>query len=152
MGLSASRIVDDRRRRRLAMETDLDGPVAESVRGANDYSVEEGPEPLRLTVSLTHLIPSRLWKSWAAGGVALSALAGLLVAWLFAEEASASGSPLGDMISPLADRLLRGTGAASRLMDGIMALARAEGAKVLPLCGYASAWLRRHKEHRDLVA
>lgn len=47
---------------------------------------------------------------------------------------------------------VRGTGAASRLMDGIVALARAEGAKLLPLCGYAAAWLRRHKEHRDLLA
>jgi predicted GNAT family acetyltransferase len=47
---------------------------------------------------------------------------------------------------------VRGTGAASRLMEAITALARAEGAKLLPLCGYAAAWLRRHKEHRDLVA
>ncbi|HLQ47202.1 MAG TPA: hypothetical protein VK137_20830 [Planctomycetaceae bacterium] len=95
------------------METDLDGPVAEAARGASDGFAEECPEPSRLTVSLPHLVPSRLWKNWAAGGVALAALAGLLVAWLFAEEASAAGSPLGDMISPLADRLLRGTGAAT---------------------------------------
>jgi predicted GNAT family acetyltransferase len=47
---------------------------------------------------------------------------------------------------------VRGTGAASRLMDAIVAQARAEGAKILPLCSYAVAWLRRHKEHRDLVA
>jgi len=47
---------------------------------------------------------------------------------------------------------VRGTGAASRLMDGIVERARAEGAKLRPLCGYAAAWLRRHQEHRDLVA
>lgn len=47
---------------------------------------------------------------------------------------------------------LRGTGAAGRLMQGVMAIARAEGLKVVPLCGYASAWIRRHKEHRDLLA
>ena len=47
---------------------------------------------------------------------------------------------------------LRGTGAAGRLMEGIVARARAEGLKIVPICGYASAWLRRHKEHRDLVA
>jgi predicted GNAT family acetyltransferase len=46
---------------------------------------------------------------------------------------------------------LRGTGAASRLMEAIVAQARAEDAKLLPLCGYAAAWLRRHKEHRALV-
>ena len=47
---------------------------------------------------------------------------------------------------------LRGTGAASKLMDGIVELARAEGAKIAPLCSYAVAWMRRHDEHRDLLA
>ena len=47
---------------------------------------------------------------------------------------------------------LRGTGAADVLMRGVMDIARAEGLKVVPLCGYASAWLRRHKEYRDLLA
>jgi predicted GNAT family acetyltransferase len=47
---------------------------------------------------------------------------------------------------------LRGTGAAGRLLQGIMEIARAEGLKIVPRCGYASAWMRRHKEHRDLLA
>lgn len=47
---------------------------------------------------------------------------------------------------------VRGTGAAGRLMEAIAARARAEGAKLLPLCGYAASWLRRHKEYRDLMA
>ncbi|MDO9443131.1 MAG: GNAT family N-acetyltransferase [Beijerinckiaceae bacterium] len=47
---------------------------------------------------------------------------------------------------------LRGAGAASRLMGEIAALARAEGLRIRPLCGYASAWLRRSAAHRDLVA
>ncbi len=47
---------------------------------------------------------------------------------------------------------LRGTGAASRLMEQIMAVARGEGLKILPLCGYAAAWIARHREHRDLLA
>lgn len=47
---------------------------------------------------------------------------------------------------------LRGTGAADRLMQGIVAKARAEGLKLVPLCGYAYAWLRRHAEHADVVA
>lgn len=47
---------------------------------------------------------------------------------------------------------LRGTGAADRLMRGVMEIARAEGAKVRPLCGYAAGWLRRHPEFGDLLA
>jgi predicted GNAT family acetyltransferase len=47
---------------------------------------------------------------------------------------------------------LRGTGAAGRLMEGVLATARREGLKVVPLCGYAAAYIRRHREHHDLVA
>jgi predicted GNAT family acetyltransferase len=48
--------------------------------------------------------------------------------------------------------VLRGTGAAGRLMQGVMEIARAEDRKVLPLCGYASAWIRRHPEWHDFRA
>lgn len=47
---------------------------------------------------------------------------------------------------------LRGRGLAGRLMEAIMAAARAEGFKVRPLCAYARAHLRRHPEHGDLIA
>ena len=47
---------------------------------------------------------------------------------------------------------LQGTGAAGRLMEGVLAVARREGLKVLPICGYASAYIRRRKEHHDLLA
>jgi predicted GNAT family acetyltransferase len=47
---------------------------------------------------------------------------------------------------------LRGTGAADRLMRGVMAIARSAGLKVVPICGYAAVWLRRHPEFRDLLA
>lgn len=47
---------------------------------------------------------------------------------------------------------LRGTGAAGRLMRGVAELARAEGARIVPLCGYAAAWLRRNKEYAALRA
>lgn len=47
---------------------------------------------------------------------------------------------------------LRGSGAAGRLMEGVMAIARAEAVKVAPLCSYAAAWLRRHRDYDDLVA
>ena len=41
---------------------------------------------------------------------------------------------------------LRGTGAAGRLMEGIVALAREAGEEIVPNCGYARAWLRRHPQ------
>ncbi len=41
---------------------------------------------------------------------------------------------------------LRGTGAAGRLMTGIMEKVRAEQLKVVPLCSYAAAWMRRHRQ------
>ncbi len=46
---------------------------------------------------------------------------------------------------------LRGTGAAGRLMEGVLASARAEGLRVVPLCSYAAAYIRRHPEHHDLL-
>ncbi len=51
-----------------------------------------------------------------------------------------------------APHALRGTGAAGRLMAGVVEHARAEGRKIVPLCSYAAAWLKRHPEHGDLVA
>jgi hypothetical protein len=46
---------------------------------------------------------------------------------------------------------LRGTGAAGELMRGVAEIARSEGRTITPLCGYASAWIRRHKEYSDLL-
>ena len=50
--------------------------------------------------------------------------------------------------SPVA---LRGSGAAGRLMAAVAADARARSLKIVPLCGYAAAWLRRSKEFGDLA-
>lgn len=50
-----------------------------------------------------------------------------------------------------ADPALRGTGAAARLMEAIVAHARAHGAKLVPRCSYAVAWFRRHPDAQDLV-
>lgn len=47
---------------------------------------------------------------------------------------------------------LRGTGAAGRLMTGVLEIARAQGLKVVPLCPYAAAFIKRHPEYQDLVA
>ncbi len=46
---------------------------------------------------------------------------------------------------------LRGKGTAGRLMEGIAALARERGERILPLCSYAALWFRRHPEHADLL-
>lgn len=51
-----------------------------------------------------------------------------------------------------ADMALRGTGAAGRLMEKVALTAREEGAKIVPLCSYAAAWLRRHRDFDDVVA
>jgi predicted GNAT family acetyltransferase len=46
---------------------------------------------------------------------------------------------------------LRGKGTAARLMEGIAALARTNGFKIVPTCPYAVAWFRRHPEAADLL-
>jgi hypothetical protein len=38
---------------------------------------------------------------------------------------------------------LRGHGAAGALMAAIVVQARAEGRTIVPICGYAAAWLKR---------
>jgi uncharacterized protein len=48
--------------------------------------------------------------------------------------------------------VLRGTGAADRLMEGVATHVRSEGERIVPLCGYARAWLHGHSAHRDLLA
>lgn len=47
---------------------------------------------------------------------------------------------------------LRGSGASGRFMERLARLARARGEKIVPICGYADAWLRRSAEYRDLIA
>jgi len=47
---------------------------------------------------------------------------------------------------------LRGVGVASRLMAGVVAHARAEGLRIVPVCSYAAAWMRRHPAETDLLA
>jgi predicted GNAT family acetyltransferase len=51
-----------------------------------------------------------------------------------------------------AEPQLRGTGAADKFMASLAAHARAEGLKLKPRCSYAVVWLKRHREHDDLVA
>ncbi len=60
----------------------------------------------------------------------------------------------GRMLIPYVESALelRGTGAAGRLMEQVAGAARARRLKIVPLCGYASSWFRRHREHQDLLA
>jgi uncharacterized protein len=47
---------------------------------------------------------------------------------------------------------LRGTGAADRLMAALAGHAREKGLKLMPTCGYAVAWFRRHRDAQDVLA
>lgn len=51
-----------------------------------------------------------------------------------------------------APHALRGTGAAGRLMEGVLTMIRERGQRVTPLCSYADAYIRRHREWQDLLA
>jgi predicted GNAT family acetyltransferase len=51
-----------------------------------------------------------------------------------------------------APHALRGTGAAGRLMQGLLDKVRSDGRKVVPLCPYAAAYIRRNPQYEDLVA
>ncbi|MCH2547219.1 MAG: N-acetyltransferase [Alphaproteobacteria bacterium] len=47
---------------------------------------------------------------------------------------------------------LRGTGAAGKLMQGIMQIAETENLKIRPICSYAASWLEKHPEYQHLRA
>jgi predicted GNAT family acetyltransferase len=50
-----------------------------------------------------------------------------------------------------ADPVLRGTGAAGRLMEQIALHARAQKIQIVPRCGYAVAWFKRHPGMADVL-
>ena len=50
--------------------------------------------------------------------------------------------------TPLA---LRGRGIASQLVEGALALIRADGRKVIAGCAFVVDYLRKHPEYRDMV-
>ena len=50
-----------------------------------------------------------------------------------------------------ADDALRGSGAAGQFMQSLVDHARAEGHTLTPVCGYAVAWFKRHKDQPDVV-
>ncbi|HWF63864.1 MAG TPA: GNAT family N-acetyltransferase [Rhizomicrobium sp.] len=50
-----------------------------------------------------------------------------------------------------ADPALRGTGAAARLMEAIVAHAKENNFKLVPRCPYAVTWFARHPEASDLI-
>ncbi len=111
MGLGGSKMLDDRRRRRLVLETELDSSSIARPSKNSDGSASQETVPPDLWLFLPQAIPQKLWKCWAVGAAVAVAFTGLLAAWWIAEAASTSGSVLGDIVAPLADRLLRGGGA-----------------------------------------
>jgi uncharacterized protein len=48
-------------------------------------------------------------------------------------------------------RALRGHGIASELVEGALALIRADGRKVIGACGFVADYLRKHPEYEDMV-
>ena len=46
----------------------------------------------------------------------------------------------------------RGRGNAARLMDGLLAIIRADGRTIVPLCPFAAAHIRDEPAHHDLLA
>ena len=48
-------------------------------------------------------------------------------------------------------RALRGQGIASQLVEGALALIRADGRKVIGACGFVVDYLRKHPEYADIV-
>jgi predicted GNAT family acetyltransferase len=47
---------------------------------------------------------------------------------------------------------LNGRGIGSRLVRGVLDIARAEGLKVRPLCPFVAAYIDKHPEYADLRA
>ena len=48
-------------------------------------------------------------------------------------------------------RALRGHGIASQLVEGALALIRADGRKVIGACGFVVDYLSKHPEYADMV-
>lgn len=44
-----------------------------------------------------------------------------------------------------APEALRGKGAAGKLMEQVVADAKSKNFEIVPICGYAAAWMRKHK-------
>lgn len=51
-----------------------------------------------------------------------------------------------------ADPDLRGAGASGRFMQSLADAARADGTRLVPRCGYAVAWFKRHPDQNDVLA
>ena len=49
------------------------------------------------------------------------------------------------------DPRFEGQGLGSRLVEGAVADLRGRGLKLVPMCPFVAAYLRRHPEHEDLV-
>lgn len=63
--------------------------------------------------------------------------------------------------SPLGHRLLvhtevpaalQGRGVGSQLVKGVLESARAQGRRIVPVCGFVKAFIGRHPEYADVIA
>lgn len=59
----------------------------------------------------------------------------------------------GDVVVPHVETVPehRGNGYAAELMEGVLAILRAEGRTITPLCPFAADHIRTHPEHHDLL-
>lgn len=120
MALGGSKMLD-KRRRRLVLETEVDSSATAPEPTKEIDSTKVGLADLSL--SLTQVVPQRLWMCWAIGAIGAFLSGVFLSAWLLAENASSHGSALSDMISLFADRLLRAGGAVAWLLAGQLSCA-----------------------------
>ncbi|MFM9963736.1 MAG: hypothetical protein ACKV2Q_21210 [Planctomycetaceae bacterium] len=120
MGLSGSRLLDTRIRKRLVREQEQVSALSASAspRSDREASFPEGTPPPDLWLWLPQVIPQTLWKCWAFGIASAIGFLGLLAAWHLAEQASAAGSVPGDLLAPFLDRLLVCSGAVAWLIAG----------------------------------
>lgn len=113
MGLGGSKMLDDRRRRRLVLDAETDRSAAAAARPAGDTAGSFEPGPPNLWLSPLNAIPRRLWQCWAIGAFCSGIFLSLLVAMRAADSAAISGDELGELLLPLLDRLLQAAGAAA---------------------------------------
>jgi uncharacterized protein len=91
-----------------------------------DYIVRDNPEKARYEILRDGALVGGVWYSAAPGVVTL----------IHTEVAQE----------------VEGGGIGSRLVAGALGDIRARGLRVVPLCPFVRAYLRRHPEQRDLIA
>jgi len=76
---------------------------------------------------------------------------GVVVGYV-AYDAEAAGPGVVVVTHTIVEPAFEGQGVGGQLARGTLDLIRASGRKVVPLCTFVSAYLRRHPDDQDLVA